>query len=391
MASPADTPSQRVLLAAFAITTIALVAALWREASLGMHSWMYSYYFLSYEFEFVRRGLVGEVLRWAGVPISNAATSLMFSVAMLATWLGFLATYARIFSDQVGVDAVLFFGFIATCPALAQHFAILDFGRFDIFLVFSLLLSAVAAARLGHRAALFWIVILQILSCLIHEGALVLTCPMALAFWVARFHGKHGLLPACAGFAVVFGAAVLIWNLGSIEADGVEDLFRIYSERSGDGKPIFAGAIGVVAGGLDETFGTLYFDDLFENLREHAYFLAAHVPFFYVMFRMLVVVPVMKTSAKYVAVFALVSPLLLYPLGHDFFRWWSFAMTGAVGFLVFNAYLCADTRTRMMQVAQRHRAIIVLGIALGIALGGSGDKESFRPERMPVLTWLSVL
>lgn len=374
--------------ATVALATLAVIGVLAVRTLAGMPEWMYSYYFLNYEFEFVRRGFIGEMMRLASIPLSELTTSSVYVVGFLVVWAIFVAQAARLYRENRNLDSILFFAFLVLCPATTLHFAWTDFGRFDIFLVLLSISGAFVVTRLNAWPA-FWIVILfQITALLIHEGALFLTAPLAFTLWWLRFSEDAALSRSAARFALFFGVLVIatavIWKFGSIDSMTLNELTSLYSDKSTDQSTIAIDAVGVIDKELPP-IGVLFYGGLYRNVLEHIWLVIGLFAHMVVIVRLISANYGLKKTSLIALAFSILAPLALYPLGHDFFRWWTFVFVNSYILLFFTIAIRADAKATSMAVLARSRSIIITGIIIGFLFGGLGDKDSFRPGQAPVI------
>lgn len=383
MARVITTPKALFALAitfATAITAYALI----NESIAGMKEYVYTYFFITYEFEFIKRGFIGEIIRLLSIPLSNFSASAIYILGFAACWIVFVGAFIRMYVLKPTLDVSLLLLFFAFCPALSLHFATQDFGRLDIFLVMLLLFSVVSPFYISKWPSLLFIIGCQIAACLIHEGALLLTAPMAFFIWSMRVDGKYPLIPASAAFCVVTLATMVIWYYGDITEMTLDDIYEVYASRSVDGSPLFKGAINILMSGLDSAMGTLFYSVPL-TLVHHAVFLVA------VFFHLVFLINVARAAdfvgpvARYGSILFILTPLALYPLGHDFFRWWSFVFLNAFVLIAYLWITSDKFRSFFANVTRANRMILILGIVFSLLVGGTGNKNSLSPEYMPIL------
>lgn len=378
------TTQKALFVLAAVLATVIAAYALINESIAGMKEYVYTYFFITYEFEFIKRGFIGEIIRQLSIPLSNFSASAIYILGFASCWVVFVGAFFRMYALKPTLDVSLLLLFFAFCPALTLHFATQDFGRLDIFLAMLLLFSVVSPFYMGKWTSLVFIILCQIAACLIHEGALLLTAPMAFFIWSMRVKGKYPLLPAFGAFCAVTLATIVIWYYGDITEMTLDEIYEVYASRSVDGSPLFKGAINILMSGLDSALGTLFYSVPL-TLVHHAVFLVA--VFFHLIFLVNLVraADFVKPYALYGSLMFVLTPLALYPLGHDFFRWWSFVFLNA---FVLIAYLWTTSdkyRKFFAEVTKANRIILVFGIVASLLVGGTGNKNSLSPEYMPIL------
>ncbi len=161
-------PSRLYSLAPWAVGA-AYLASGGHALGFRVQDWIVTQWLFSYDQEFVRRGLVGAVLRFFISPdsalIGNLALVLLFtcslSMVVFAVWCT---------KSQSPSLACLLAVIAIACPASLAQFAF-DVGRFDqLNLVLFVLALAVVIRR--PRGAGVWIALLTMLGLLVHEAFL---------------------------------------------------------------------------------------------------------------------------------------------------------------------------------------------------------------------------
>lgn len=345
---------------------------------------MYTHYFINYEHEFIRRGLVGEAFRQFSIPVSNATTSAVYSAGFAFFWLSLVACFLRSHRKiDTNVTTVLFL-FVASCPAILVHFAYLDFGRYDVFLAGLLMSSMLVTFRFSPAVSISLVIALQSLAVLIHEASLLLTAPAAICIWIALHGNRIREWRAVIFYLPIAIIGTVVWWAGKITSIQTARLAQEMQALSGDGKLIFPGVIGAASREVTMITKNLQDAPLVMVFEQHLIFAGGMIFFF--VFTSLTCLAFWRLDrrAGHLICISAASPLLMYPLGHDFFRWWTFAFLNT--FMLISALSVADSRLRdtLCQTTQKWKPIVLLAILSGIALGGTGDLYSFKAENAPI-------
>lgn len=170
--------------------------------------WKWAHIYFSYEFGFMKRGLIGEIFR-----ISKIPTSLdNFKVLSVLMLLGVVTLFFRLIK---GAEHKIYFALAAlflSSPLLLKNL-VYDWGRFDqigIMVVFLQLLW------LDDKARLRWLYLLSPLLVLIHEGTLLWIFPTLLL--MAYREDKNVLLYLLPSLGITV-ACILRWGGLDVEPD----------------------------------------------------------------------------------------------------------------------------------------------------------------------------
>ena len=79
---PASGQKHLILIALAVFLTICLIAGVLDSSAKGMHPFIFTQYLFSYETEFIKRGLVGEILRHANLPRTQLTVGVLLEFLM---------------------------------------------------------------------------------------------------------------------------------------------------------------------------------------------------------------------------------------------------------------------------------------------------------------------
>jgi hypothetical protein len=161
------------------VITVVEITRWWVPGDFGsQHLYAVSHWVLSYDHGFIRRGLVGEVMRiWVPVvsidDVARAALVVYSTFLLLLVAALFALMHYRDQGSRLFRLILLFLVNPATLSLVAR-----DLGLFDIFLTVAAFLSVALITMKKH----LWLVpIVMALAMFIHEGFLVLYAPTLLA------------------------------------------------------------------------------------------------------------------------------------------------------------------------------------------------------------------
>jgi hypothetical protein len=177
---------------------------------LRIDPWLEGQYNFTYEHEFVRRGLIGEIIRRSGYPDGSLALFAL-SVGIYLILGGLVAWWAWSgFRDFDLRQRMIFTGGCLALPFSLPHFGF-DLGRTDT------LFYVVALGLLGTTAPVVAFAVVGFLAVLIHELFIVAFVPL-LAHGLLR-HQRPMAMPRLAALAGgVALAGILVFVAGDLES-----------------------------------------------------------------------------------------------------------------------------------------------------------------------------
>lgn len=376
-----------LLTALASVSGLIVVKSLVVTGTSSISKWLYTPWLFDYSHGFVKRGLLGELLRLLSIERSRPQIFLLSLIVLLVVAAVLFAVYtlpvrkAREKLDGRRRDGLRLFAlFAVTSPATLSHFA-LDVGRFDHVLLLLAALSVYGVHRWGRVSALIVVLISGGVGLLVHEIYAVAFLPLVIAYWFYRNPGNRafritGLLP----FAVLLLSVPVLVLLGTPD-QMTQRQYLSALRASFDG--VAEGSVAVLYRGLPENVAyTTHHLLSIDSLQHHLVFAVVMAPALYVL---AVTVRTLVLAEKgmpdrlglILVVAASVSPLLLYPVGLDAFRWWALAITNLLASL---AVLSHKERLRKVvgAVFWRLRYVTLVAIILGLILGPLEDDNSFR-------------
>jgi hypothetical protein len=357
-----------------ALLLIVVSISIHSELDFSPGNWRLTHYYFSYESEFLKRALPGEVIRiLTDVNEATVRAIILAAIAFLALvqcWSLFRMTKSWDEKDQA--LAVFFF---LGCPAMLGHL-VLDFGRYDVFLIALSLATILISAISGFWLALTALVLLQSLAILTHEIAIVTTVPVCLLA-LAAFKGNNAQIRGLIGAAAFLGClAVFVFLLGGSDTATFDELQTLYADRY-DGN-VSKGSLEVLFRDLEDNVAysakhTLVARRIADNL----FVLIIFTPFMLMTTKIISGSPLADRFGLAIILTAVFLPILLSFVGHDQFRWWSFIFTN----LYILMWVCAFTSRRSSEKLRnifdtRRREIFAVAV-LFLFVGPLGVTQGF--------------
>lgn len=334
--------------------------------------WRMTHYLFNYEFEFVKRGLIGEALRLTNFPITSANLVLL----SFATLIVFTIIYVRFFLSLVHLSvnqygAWLFLLLATIHSTTLQHF-IFDVARFDHFL-YLLLFIGLWRIRINGATTLL-VTSLTTLMILIHEAAFFITIPILLSYWLYEKNLPllNTQLVLMSLWAVLitylvshFGQVTLLTfdnHLHLLSSRYPKELINEMSLRVLHERGLLANVFWTIEMGL--TWGRLLLNAML--------FLFCLLPLFYFFKRFFKQKFLSKNWRRNLLILSSFSPLCLYFLGHDYARWWALTITNFFIALGLICYKEANFKERLMLYCQQRQVYLNILLVSSILLGAVG-------------------
>ena len=297
---------------------------------------------------------------------------------------------AKIFAPYPRRIGILFVLFLVACPGLTLHYAYSSYGYLDIFQLLLAILALWIILGAGFYTSLATATLLSLMSMLVHEAGLIVTAPLLIAAVSLKHPQEFGFTRAAGLFVVLIGVAILIWRFGSADGIGFEDHSTALAKTMGIGEPDDGSraAVRVLHRSLADNVGLVLPRSVSWYLWQQVKFLAIAAPyllFFYFSIRTLGkrLTETGQRLGEFIVPAAIFAPVFLYPIGHDYFRWWAFAMTNYFLLMLFLCRLNTGYRDLLAETVDRWKPMLVLGMLLGAAMGGIGGLLSFSVHTAP--------
>lgn len=349
----------------FLLLAIFAILVSFKALPVNISTWCLTHWLFTYKYGFIKRGLIGTLVStFNPSPSFNSLVvcSVIVNAILLFALLVYTAPMLRDNSNAWFLFLLLFFG-----SSAVQNFSY-DIGRFDQF---GLLILLVALVILKNKPAFQCLIIpLCALGILIHESFFLAFFPFILA---ATLHKKQNHLALTLTFFVliVFSLA-MVFGGASID----ESSYTTALASKTDFAPV------------DLSIATLYWrlkdnvaysiGSLFnkETLIYHVWLLLWQLPVLMGLCAVIRSVYMTARQLKETYSFALLfacslSPLALYPVGKDFYRWIALAMTNLFLLTIFlstkDEYYC-----KIEKAATQYNLLIVIALFTSIIVGPMG-------------------
>lgn len=354
----------------------------------AMGDFQLTHYYFNYAEEFLRRGFLGEVLRQTGFPVTNLNISLLYSAALVLVLGLLIIACARTFRMVPGRAGLLFLFFMLACPGLTLHFAYSSFGYLDVFQLVITIAGLYAILRSGLPLAVAAAILASVLVILIHEASLISLVPVFLTALVLRFQNRFGFLPAAGVYAALLIFTIVVWRVGGADTLSFDAHVEALTAAAHTPADISDAAVLVLHRTLSDNVGLVLPRSTEWYIWQQIKFVIFAAP--YLIFIGLALRMAYRHLAKAgqklggtALVLATIAPVFLYPIGHDYFRWCSLALTN---YFLLTFVLCAHAPAYLEDLAgliAKYRALIALGIAIGVTMGGIGGLLSFSVHTSP--------
>lgn len=362
----------------------------------GIGSFQLTHYHFNYSDEFLRRGFIGEVLRLLGVPLTNFSVSLLYSAAVVLFILVLISACSRVFADQSRRAGVLFVAFMVACPGLTLHYAYSSYGYLDIYqlllAVFGLWIIRNASLPTASLVALCF----SAMSILIHEAGLLTTAPILITALVLKFPQWTTLSQAAKLFAVPLALTICVWSFGSADVLSYDAHIAALQAQAASPNDISDAAVLVLHRTLGDNIGLVLPRSVWWYVWQKIKFVVFAAPYL-IFFALTLRAAYFYLRDRNQALgaiampIAILIPVALYPIGHDYFRWWSTAMTNYFMLTLFVCSLHKGYLDTLVEILDRQKKMVLAGIAVGITMGGIGGLLSFSIHTAPAAIAYRVL
>ncbi len=353
---------------------------LFKDGTSYVSNWRYTHYLFNYDDEFIKRGFIGELISLFSNHISYAQVSFFSYIALSILFFCFFYFFSKpyfYYGKRLGAFFLMIFA--STSPATLQHFA-LDVGRFDVIIysIFILLILIINSFSKKSTFTTFIIINLGLfLSVLVHEAAFFMTLPLSIVFWNYIDHSKKGFTLQIISFTFILFLTYFISTRGeytSLDFEShLEKLKTIYGDRV-----------------IDDSLSVIHHTSIKENLNltmqvginlnrllHHIIFAFFMLPFFYLIYKLYLSVKSQLNFRIGFILLSALSPLALYPLGYDHFRWWSLAITNFIISIFFIILQDNIIRDNVLSFFEDREKLIAFVVFIGFISGPLGVIESF--------------
>lgn len=369
----------------FLTLSLSIIFLLWLRANPDLFifgesyliNWVYTHYLFNYESGFVKRGLIGELLSVLSIKpsystINYIAYSSVFILILAVFFI--LKKLWNINKNNYGFFLLLLF--ITTSPATLQHF-FYDVGRFDIYIYTGVIALLYILDSVSTITKFLAVNLFLSLFILIHEAAFFIVAPMIFMYWHYKDSSNQSLVLQIISFFFIFFLTYLVSTNGNYTSlslkDHVKELASVY------GNKVIESSVAVIhKTDLEYNIHMTFERGLtLERLLHHVYFLLFMLPLIYFSCGLYQQVKGQLTLRTGILLLSSLSPLALYPLGHDHFRWWSLAITNVMLIIIF---LCLNNK-KLSEVIfnyfESKERLVIFMVLSSFILGPLGYIKSF--------------
>lgn len=275
------------------------------------------------------------------------------------------------------IGMYLFFFCAVANPATLQHF-VFDAGRFDGFCLLLALMSLLSVELFSQYRSLFLIFILSIISILIHEASFFIFIPLVFSYFAYKNNKKLNLYTVFISIFALFLVTYAISVLGLAQLYDIDHYYEILTMKYGS--HINKNSLSVLYNGsLD--FNIKMTMEKVLNMNKfihHLAMLLVFSPLIFLFYSSLRCYLKKSSYFKILFIGSSLSPLFLYPLGFDHFRWWSLAITNLT---ISVCILTLDDEALLNFISEtfyKYRNISLLFIIISLIVGPLCVMSSFK-------------
>ena len=178
---------KKIKISNFQYLILFLLLTLWlfvRSNQSDLSNFIQTHHLFNYEHEFLKRALVGEILRLSFENLNYKVIYILSLFFLILLSIVFFKIVFINFNKDTNITKLIFSVMVFVSPLTLQHF-IFDFGRFDIINMLITLLCFLIIKKFYENTLLIIIFIFPLLNCmlLIHEGSFFMFIPMIFGYW----------------------------------------------------------------------------------------------------------------------------------------------------------------------------------------------------------------
>ncbi|CAB1276807.1 hypothetical protein [Candidatus Nitrosacidococcus tergens] len=348
-----------------------------------LYSWEYTQFLFDYRDEFLKRGLVGEVIRQLGYQMSyDLATKLSYGIFFGVCIALLIVTIAPFKGYWRHIGFFGFFLFVFSHSGTIQHFYA-DFQHMDGINFVLALLSLFLIYKINKPYKYIFVYLLMAIATLIHEAVLFMYIPLVLIFSFYLDSTKENILQLLCLLGALLCTVYAVSIFGLAKNSTLEEhytklisTYGIYESEAN--KEVYKDSVAVVHNrGLkdnaDLVLERIAVDKNHNNAvkRNHIKLFIILIPTFLI-YISLVSEEIKKhgKTKELLLLLSALSPLCLYPIGYDFFRWWALALTNLFTITALIAWLDNQFRASLISLFYRHQVIVFIAIFFSLKAGG---------------------
>ena len=368
-----------------------------QNLNFSVNYFKYTHYLFNYEYEFIKRGFVGEILSffYGFGSINHDVVNYLSLVSLIILSLFFFHFFVGSLNKKNDISKLIFSVMVFTSPLTTQHF-IYDLGRFDIInFVITFLCFFIIEKFYKKNLLVFILIGLSIsIMILIHEASFFMFVFPIFAFWFFKNSYKSSIIVQIILLSFISFLTFIISTAGIAKALTPEAYYELLRT-----KEIYIGewlipnpyvskySIQILYGGLYEDFDQGIFKTLFADainvglskwwLIHNFILIFSLLPLFYLVFVIFKDFFFKSKIQSKILLLSCFSPLGLFLFSYDHMRYWSLIFTNL--FIIFfilykeNNFYKEILNTNI----KRFKKLNIFLIILGLVLGPVGNYQSF--------------
>ncbi|MCY7295035.1 hypothetical protein [Alteromonas sp. a30] len=351
-----------------------IIALLFVRADNYVSDWKFTHYLFNYEYGFIKRGLVGELFAFFSPNIHFQSVVSFSYLLVIALSVVLVAMWSQVFFKDRSKAALLLALIAIVSPFTIQHL-VYDLGRFDAITAL-LALATIGAIKNTKGPSQFLLVnLLLSTSLLVHEAAFFMFFPLIFAYWL-WVEENNAIISKVVSFIWVLGLTFYISTQGLMTQLSLSEHLAILQKTYGNS--VVESSLKVLyKGGLIENIKMTLANTVRPwNLIHHGIMFVLLAPQFYLLFKIIKENKNKLSINANLLLLASLSPLALYPLGHDHFRWWSLAITN-VFVVLFLLMQQPQFKEQTLSIISKHSRLVYFIIVSSVVLGPIGITSSF--------------
>lgn len=342
-------------------------------------SFKITHFLFNYEDEFLKRAFVGEILRIINFDITNESIILISKITLIAITVIFvLMAYLFWKNSPKDTGSLLFISlFLFSSPTLMFFYH--DMGRFDIYGLIIALISIFLI--LNTKPIVYFIIVpvLMVIIILIHEGMFFMFIPLILGFMLYKTSNKKHYITIAIIAMLQLYATYIISTKGQATYQSYEEHYEKLVSKYGEN--MVGSSLEVLyKGGLIENIkNTIENGFTKKRIMRHIKFcIFLLIPLLYLFYQ------IFKDSGykwndKRIIIFLMAfSPLALYPLGHDHFRWWAIALNNAFIVILILSIYDSKIKKSVVNIMYNKQNIVLFLLIISAIFGGVGVTSPFH-------------
>ena len=327
----------------------------------------YTYYFLDYELGFIKRAFLGELFDYLGLRENYTIFKIALIFKNILVMFLFVWLVAKPYVANKQKTANFLFILFAISHSLTLSSILYDFGHiehFNFLIVFSLMLLVNSIGV--YYGGLFSVFLLPIM-CLVHEAAAIMFLPTFYAFFIYNSKKINNIFNYYLFFLYIIVFFISVCIAFCFGFSDYQLLVKHTSNNVGDFFTPNTNALGFLTNNIEDNIMiVLKHTFTFKRLFHHLLFAPMAILTLYVFWK---INGFSRRNPKEMFLFlSCLSPLLLYLIGHDHFRWWSIAV---INLFIVTSLLAAKPENneaftnRLFEIRHSIIALIVMSLILG--------------------------